>query len=463
MTICDLFLRVMLTLTLLPLRLLGMAIVLLGIIWPCAYLMVFGQDMEEPSSGFRRFAMLYLYAPFIRLLYFIAGVVWIRTTGSPAGVEEAPIIVTAPHSSFLDPILVWLATSAPAIVTKNDVLDIPVIGKIISTSQPVWIDRFNPDARRLAVEDIKARARSNGRWFQLMLFPEGTTSSGQALITFKPGAFLPGVPVQPVVLKLPDYVVWTWDSPGAMYICWRIWTSLWTIPEVEFLPVYVPSAAEKADANLYAENVRKFMAQRAGLETSQLGFEDCRLIQAVKHLGLPSEVGTIDVVRTSKILDISTETILHELKHFALEATKNAKGRITLTSFGDLIHVPMETPGASGLCAEAFLAFEKGQTGLMSFKEYLAFISLAKKIGDDSDIVKIAQLIGEEEEPYNYDDLTAATKVVAWRRRLESSKIGAAAEKLKDEVRAFKGRRSDGTNLRDALSKDQNVNRIMKL
>lgn len=31
--------------------------------------------------------------------------------------------------------------------------------------------------------------------------------------------------------------------------------------EIEYLPVYVPSQAEKADANLYAQNVREVMAK----------------------------------------------------------------------------------------------------------------------------------------------------------------------------------------------------------
>ena len=42
----------------------------------------------------------------------------------------------------------------------------------VSHSQPVWIDRFNPDARRMAVEEIKKRAKSEGLWTQIMIFPE---------------------------------------------------------------------------------------------------------------------------------------------------------------------------------------------------------------------------------------------------------------------------------------------------
>ena len=63
---------------------------------------------------------------------------------------------------------------------------------------------------------------------------------------------------------------------------WRVWTSLWTAVELEFLPVYSPTEEEKTDASLFARNVQKFIAEKSGRTCSSLGFEDCRLIQAGK-------------------------------------------------------------------------------------------------------------------------------------------------------------------------------------
>jgi len=458
MSIPELFIRVLLTIVLLPIRVFAMSLGVIGLLYPVALLMTYGQDMTVPPSGFRRLVLLYFYRPAIRLVYLFTGV-WIQVKGKCALPDEAPIIVTAPHASFFDPCMVWVTSYSPAIVTKNDVLDIPFLGKIISSSQPVWIDRYNSDARKTAVMEIKSRARSNGQWPQLMLFPEGTTSSGQALITFKPGAFLPGVAVQPVAITIPDYMIWTWDSPGALFIMWRVLTTLITVAQVEFLPVYVPNEEEKKDVKLYAANVRAFMADRIHKEMSDLGFEDCRLIQAAKGLHLPLETVTIDVVAMSEALGVTIEEIIHELKHFALEASKQAEGRITLTAFGDLIRVPMGSLGAPGICAQVFMTFEKAQTGLMSFKEYLAFMSLAKKIGDDLDVGKIADLVGEDDEPYNYEELAAATKVVAWRRRLDPSRINATAAKLVADVKAIKQRQIDDKKFEGSISASLNQNR----
>lgn len=36
-----------------------------------------------------------------------------------------------------------------------------------------------------------------------MLFPEGTTSNGRFMLSFQNGAFVPGYPVQPVVVRYP--------------------------------------------------------------------------------------------------------------------------------------------------------------------------------------------------------------------------------------------------------------------
>ncbi len=47
----------------------------------------------------------------------------------------------------------------------------------------------------------------------------------------------------------------------------EIYLKVVLISEVLF-PVHVPSEAEKADANLYTESTRKFMAQRVGPKTA---------------------------------------------------------------------------------------------------------------------------------------------------------------------------------------------------
>lgn len=52
---------------------------------------------------------------------------------------------------------------------------------------------------------LTARHGRCRRYPPILIFPEGTTTNGQCLIDFKRGAFVPGVPVKPVVLKYPSH------------------------------------------------------------------------------------------------------------------------------------------------------------------------------------------------------------------------------------------------------------------
>ena len=57
----------------------------------------------------------------------------------------------------------------------------------------------------------------------------------------------------------------------------------------------------------------------------------------------------------------------------------------------------------------------------------------------------------------------AVTKVVAWRRHLDPSKIGPAAEKLKAQVEAFKRRKSDGNQLLSNIHQDKIFQSILNI
>lgn len=60
-------------------------------------------------------------------------------------------------------------------------------------------------------------------------------------------------------------MTWTWEGPSVVTLLWMCLSKLYTRLEVEFLPVYIPNEEEKADPNLYADNVRKVMAEALGV------------------------------------------------------------------------------------------------------------------------------------------------------------------------------------------------------
>ena len=68
--------------------------------------------------------------------------------------------------------------------------------------QTIFINRTDPASRQHGLDLLRSRA-NNPRFPPTLIFPEGTTTNGKCLIDFKRGAFVPAVPVLPVVLKSP--------------------------------------------------------------------------------------------------------------------------------------------------------------------------------------------------------------------------------------------------------------------
>ncbi|RVE60334.1 hypothetical protein OJAV_G00179880 [Oryzias javanicus] len=264
------------------------------IMWPLARLRLAGLSEEErakPVTGWRR----WLFHPPIWLLsravFFSLGFLWVRVKGRRADLREAPVLVVAPHSGFFD-MLVLCPTQLATVVSRSENTSLPVIGALLEFNQSVLVSRKDPESRKKAVAQLIQRLTSDGYWPQMLMFPEGTTTNGRALIKFKPGAFLAGVPVQPVLLHYPnrlDTVRWTYRGTTWMEGIWYTTSQLYTNVTVEFLPVYKPSEEEKKDPNLYADNVQKLMAWALGVPATDYVMEGRVPVSKVGGLSLPLE------------------------------------------------------------------------------------------------------------------------------------------------------------------------------
>ena len=152
--------------------------------------------------------------------------VWARMTlpllGLRLEIQGQPLrhgAMVANHASWID-IIVLLACAAPFLVAKAEVRDWPLIGLIGRTIGTVFVDRRRSfaDAQKL---EIQNRLR---RGDLLAIFPEGTSSDGLQVLSFKSslfGAFLNvggamAVALQPVSIR---YVPST-DLPSEFYGWW---------------------------------------------------------------------------------------------------------------------------------------------------------------------------------------------------------------------------------------------------
>lgn len=97
-------------------------------------------------------------------------------------------------------------------------INIDFVAELINFTQPIYVWREDPNSRQKTIKTVIERASSRDNWPQIIIFPEGTCTNRSCLLSFKPGAFYPGVPVQPVCIRYRnkfDTVTWTWDGPGA--------------------------------------------------------------------------------------------------------------------------------------------------------------------------------------------------------------------------------------------------------
>ncbi len=96
---------------------------------------------------------------------------------------------------------------------------------------------------------------------QLVVFPEGTTTNGKALLRFRTGVFNAGCPVRPVLVKFPyKHFNPSWESMRFRPHFYRCLTQFRNNVEFIILPPYIPSKEEKEDSVLYATNVQNLMA-----------------------------------------------------------------------------------------------------------------------------------------------------------------------------------------------------------
>jgi lysophosphatidylcholine acyltransferase / lyso-PAF acetyltransferase len=277
---------VLATVFLLPFRVLFLVLAG-GTLWIVSYIAMSGvRDRDafvcEPLSMFRR-SFLALLAPIARAILFVSfGVYHIRTvtpvaTGKcvqeQSSSSSSPAYVTvANHLGYID-IIVLFAKYRGSFVAKGDIEKTPIVGTIATALQCMFVREGTPLTSQL-ISRVKTtytchrnRAMTGGCpgcptcMNRLVIFPEGTTCNGTAMVPFRTGVFNAGLPVSPVGIRFPHkHFNLSWESIRFREHIFRAMTQLTNIVEVYELPVHVPTEAETTDAALYARNVQASIA-----------------------------------------------------------------------------------------------------------------------------------------------------------------------------------------------------------
>jgi len=115
-------------------------------------------------------------------------------------IPSGPCLFVANHTSSTDaPAVVGAIPRRIAILAKESLFKIPIVGQAFRLAQFVPVDRFNRDA---AISSMERAAELLRRGASFLIYPEGTRSPDGRLQAFKKGAFVmaikAGVPVVPV-------------------------------------------------------------------------------------------------------------------------------------------------------------------------------------------------------------------------------------------------------------------------
>ena len=195
-------------------------------------------------------------------------------------------LASAPNAqvSWADAPLVMRLAAASG-VSRASNKDIPLIGTCIRAFQNIYVERAGEGGNKKEKKNsssssstpsssssgvtaaIQARVRGDPNWPNLILAPEGTCGDGKCLLRFRTGAFVPGAPVLPILLKYENKhfnPAWGIVADERIHFV-RALCQFRKRVDVLVLPVYYPSEEEKKDPALFASNVRKACGAALGV------------------------------------------------------------------------------------------------------------------------------------------------------------------------------------------------------
>ncbi|EDL83970.1 similar to hypothetical protein A330042H22 [Rattus norvegicus] len=391
---CSIFLGTVLV----PVRV-SCIVFLFLLLWPVALLSTINLPIQptEPVKSWRKHLIKPVFIFLLRLAFFCAGFL-IKVKGKKATREEAPIFVVAPHSTFFDAIAVIVA-GLPSVVSDTQHVRIPLVGQCILLTQPVLVRREDPNSRKTTRNEILSRVKSKMKWPQILIFPEGLCTNRSCLVTFKLGAFSPGVPVQPVLLRYPntlDTVTWTWHGFSGFQVCMLTLSQPFTRMEVEFMPVYIPNEDEKKDPILFANTVRINMANALKLPVTDHSFEDCKLMISAGALRLPMEAGLVEFTKISQKLKLDWDNIHTHLDKYASVAVSSKGGKIGIEEFSRYLKLPISEP-----LRQLFSLFDRNQDGTIDFREYVIGLTVLCNPANTEKILQMSfKLFDLDEDGY---------------------------------------------------------------
>nr|VDC90485.1 unnamed protein product [Brassica oleracea] len=299
-----------------------------------------------------------------RCILFSFGYQWIRRKGKPARREIAPIIVSN-HVSYIEPIFYFYELS-PTIVASESHDSLPIVGTIIRAMQVIYVNRFSQASRKDAVDEIKRKASCDS-FPRLLLFPEGTTTNGKAVISFQLGAFIPGYPIQPLVVRYPHvHFDQSWGNISLVMLMFRMFTQFHNFMEVEYLPVIYPNDNHKQNAARLSQKTSHAIAASLNVVQTSHSYGDLMLLNKASELKLknPSNY-MVEMAKVESVFHVSNSEAVRYLETFS-SMNPDSSGRVALHDFLRVLKLKPCT-----LSTEIFEFIDVEKVGSINFRQFL--------------------------------------------------------------------------------------------
>ncbi|KAK8487273.1 hypothetical protein V6N13_093452 [Hibiscus sabdariffa] len=321
------------------------------------------KDKQNPMPKWRS-RIMWVTRLCARFILFSFGYQWIRRKGKPAPREIAPIVVSN-HVSYIEPIF-YFYELFPTIVASESHDAMPFVGTIIRAMQVIYVNRFSPASRKNAVHEIKRRAACD-KFPRVLLFPEGTTTNGKVLMSFQLGAFIPGHPVQPIIVRYPHvHFDQSWGLISLAKLMFRMFTQFHNFMEVEYLPVVMPPDNKIQSPVHFAERTGQAMASALNVVQTSHSYGDLMLLMKAAELQQERPWSyMVEMARIESLFHLSSLEAVDFLDKF-LSMNPDTSGCVKLHDFLRVLRLK-----ACKLSEEIFGFLDVEKNGSITFKQFL--------------------------------------------------------------------------------------------
>ncbi len=205
---------------LIPIRtVLVLSLTLIGVIYSNIFCLIFGvsdKTYYRPQSRLY-FALHYHFIGFLsRCAHFCMGYYSMPTRVlslkdywadyKPVQDVSRPPLIISNHVSYLDMWTLLHIDENPGFLAKASIRNLFIVGHFAKIHHCIFFNRDDPIERERITTMIGERCKlvEEGKMMPLLIFPEGTTTNGRALMKFKKGVFSPMKPFFVYSMKYGD-------------------------------------------------------------------------------------------------------------------------------------------------------------------------------------------------------------------------------------------------------------------